>query len=398
MNLALHALSALLVAIAPPAEAAAQSSAAQQQASPFREQLLELGFDAASAIPAKPHERDRSLVQQEVGSTAVELGLVARAMACAKSMEGWRRGVVYGDLAIDAAKAGRTDPARTFAQYAIDSTGSAKDWQRDTVRVKVAQAMVWLGDDAAAGNLEKGVGEPEQGKVRAARVARGNGADFDDQMAEAERLVATGNFDLVRNALATCVELAQRAKGDEARWSRIVALTEGSVGKTARDIQLRAFLRLAEVRMQQGAPERAKELAARAVAIRDGSRWTTDFALPIAADIARTLSRIGDSVGARAEIDRALALFESDKARVADIFRAGALRPVAEALVVLGDSARARTVFETAIEEGALNPNARPRAMDLAQTCASLARAGIEPDAAMWERLRALRAGLVDPW
>jgi tetratricopeptide (TPR) repeat protein len=306
--------------------------------------------------------------------------------------------VVYGDLAIDAAKAGRSDAARTFTQYAIDSTGGAKDWQRDAVRVKVAQAMVWLGDDAAAGKLEQGVGEPEQGKVGAAIAARGGTAGFDEQMSAAEKLVATRNFDLVRNALATVTELAREAKGDEARWSRIVALAEDTAGKTARDIQLRAFLRLAEARARQGAPERAKELAARAIAIRDGARWTTESALPLAADIACTLVRIGDPDAARGEIDGALALFESDKAKVADIFRAGALRPVAEALVVLGDAPRARAVFAEAIEEGARNPNARPRAMDLAQTCASLARAGVEPDAAMWSRLREIRAGLAEPW
>ena len=49
-------------------------------------------------------------------------------------------------------------------------------------------------------------------------------------------------------------------------------------------------------------------------------------------------------------------------------------------------------------EGGALNPNARPRAEDLAQTTASLARSAIEPDAAMGKRRREIRAGLVEPW
>lgn len=364
----------------------------------FRDELLDLGFDAASAIPVNPHERDRALVQEAVATTAVGTGLQLRAMAYAKSIDGWRRGVVYGELALDAAKSGRADAARTFARFAVDALGGAKDWQCDMVKVKVAQAMTWLGDESSAAELEKGVGEPEQGKVRSARVERGDGADFDEQIAAAERAVATKNFDLTRNALETCVLLAGKSSGREERWTRILALCEEASGKTTRDIQLRVFLQLAEVRHAQGSTERARGLVDRAIAIREGSRWMADFALPISADIARTLHRIGDDAAARAELERALGSFEAERARIADIFRAGALRPVAEAFARLGDESRARAVFTEAIEEASRNPNARPRAMDLAQNCASLARAGIEPDAAMWSRLRAIRSALVAPW
>jgi hypothetical protein len=81
-----------------------------------------------------------------------------------------------------------------------------------------------------------------------------------------------------------------------------------------------------------------------------------------------------------------------------DVFRAEARRPAAEALAAMGAVDRAREVFAALIEEGAVNPNARPRAEDLALTAASLARAGIEPDEAMWARLRGIREGLVAPW
>lgn len=388
-----------LAATAPaiPAQDAAAAAADRAKAG-FRDELLDLGFEAASAIPVKPHDRDRALVQEAVATTAVGIGLQLRAMAYANSIDGWRRGVVYGELALDAAKSNRAEAARTFARFAVDSLGGAKDWQCDLVKVKVAQAMTWLGDDSSAAELEKGVGEPEQGKVRSTRVERGDGADFDEQIAAAERAVATKNFDLTRNALETCVLLAGKSSGREDRWTRIVALCEEASGKTTRDIQLRVFLRLAEVRHAQGSTSGARELVARAVAIREGSRWMADFALPIAADVARTMHRIGDDAAARAELERAIGTFEADKEKIADVFRAGALRPAAEAFAFLGDQARARAIFTEAIEEASRNPNSRPRAMDLAQNCAALARAGIEPDAAMWSRLRAIRSGLDAPW
>ena len=382
---------------AQPSVAASTASTPSQAASPADE-LLVLGFDAASAIPKQPHAKDRAASQEVIGTTAIEAGIPLRAMVVAKEMDSWRAGVVYGDLAIDAARQGRADSARTFARFALGSIGTAQDWQRDRVRVKVAQAYAWLGDDAGAADLEKGVGEPEQGKVRSARVARGTGADFDEQMASAETAVATKNFDLTLNALETCVQLARKSAGNEEHWRRIQALVDGSSEKITRDIQLRTYLRLADIRLEQGSVEQARKLIASAVALRDGARWLPDSALPLAADLARRMHAAGDTEAARRELDAALAEFESSKAKVADIFRAGALRPAAEALVAIGDPERARAVFRQAIEEGALNPNARPRAMDLAQTCASLARAGMAPDEAMWARLRALRAGLVAPW
>jgi hypothetical protein len=80
------------------------------------------------------------------------------------------------------------------------------------------------------------------------------------------------------------------------------------------------------------------------------------------------------------------------------MFRAGALRPLAEAYHALGDRDAALSVYKLAVEEGALNPNARPRAMDLSATCLSLAQSACEPDAELRERLAEMRAGLGSPW
>lgn len=357
-----------------------------------------LGFDAASSIPEKPHAKDRAVVQESVGCAAVEAGFRDRAMGFAKNTSGWRAGMVWSELALDAVRNGRSDAARTFSRFALDAAADGLQWQQDRVKVRVAQVHAWLGEDAAAAELEKGVGEAEQGKVRAATVARGKGEDFDAQLALADQAIATRNFDLTVNAFDTCVELAAKCAGDEQRWERIVALVDKGAGGAPRDIHIKTFLRLADARVAQGAKDKARDLVKRAAALRDAARWMPDSALPLSADIARRLHAVGDAAEAKAEIGRGLADFEASQARVADIFRAAALRPAAEALVVLGDLARAKAVYAQAIEEGARNPNARPRAMDLAQTCASLARSGIAVDDATLARLRAIRAGLVDPW
>jgi hypothetical protein len=50
------------------------------------------------------------------------------------------------------------------------------------------------------------------------------------------------------------------------------------------------------------------------------------------------------------------------------------------------------------IEEGAENPNARPRAEDLVETLLSMAQVGFEPEPKLIERIEEITAGLRDPW
>jgi hypothetical protein len=64
----------------------------------------------------------------------------------------------------------------------------------------------------------------------------------------------------------------------------------------------------------------------------------------------------------------------------------------------LGDRADAEACFAAALEDGALNPNARPRAEDLCLTLLSMARCGFAPTDSMDRRIDAIRAGLADPW
>jgi hypothetical protein len=108
--------------------------------------------------------------------------------------------------------------------------------------------------------------------------------------------------------------------------------------------------------------------------------------------------RAGDRDQARRDLDQALALFDSQRKGIVDIFRAGALRAVAEAYQSMGDDRTALRVYKKAVEEGVANPNSRPRAEDLSATCRSMALKGVEPDAELWARIRHIQSGLGQPW
>lgn len=403
-----HSAIVVLALLNPPSAASAPQAAVEASpsdsspsdsslAKPHQVELLELGFDAASRIPGNPHERDRARVQETVARTAFQLGLKTRSAAMANQIANWRKGTIFADLAVDAARAGRADAAETFSRFARNAVGGAQQWQSERVLARLAEAQVVLGKSAEALETEKKFGESEKGKVTAA-LAQLPDADFDAILAEAERAFATGNFELTANALEICARLGERNDADDARWSRIEDLVGRAKGKVAREIHIRSYLRLADARIARQAPAAARALVERAKALRDEVRWTPDSELPLTAEIARRLAAAGDRDAAIAELDKGLESFRSNERLVADIFRAGALCPAAEALVALGEEERARAVYRAAIEAGALNPNARPRAEDLAQTAASLARSGIEPDEATWARLRAIRDGLTDPW
>ena len=89
---------------------------------------------------------------------------------------------------------------------------------------------------------------------------------------------------------------------------------------------------------------------------------------------------------------------DAERERIAPIFRASALRPIAETYQSMGDNAAALALYKRVVEEGANNKNARPRAEDLSATCRSMALNAAEPDSELWARLREISAGLCNPW
>jgi hypothetical protein len=108
--------------------------------------------------------------------------------------------------------------------------------------------------------------------------------------------------------------------------------------------------------------------------------------------------RAGEEDQARSDLGAALATYEGERARIVDIYRAGVLIPLAEAYHAMGDAASAVGTYRRAVEEAVLNPNSRPRAEALVAICCSMAVRGVEPDAALAERMRQVHDGLGQPW
>jgi hypothetical protein len=366
---------------------------------PWRVDLLELAFDAATAIPASPHAKDRARAQEAVAAAWLELDEPGRALGCLEATEGWRRGAGYADVALYFARQGRIAEAERTLELAAHVADGVEDWRRDNVRVRIARVRARLGQDREAAALEAGVCDAETGKLAGVRTTAIDPAAFDAGVREVDRLLATGSFDVRRNALDSCTDLYDRFYGDAAERSLLEARIKSAWGDLPIFVQLDLLMKLA--RSALGHSDRATALALvnEAQALFEGAAWPLEYRIPLAGQLAGLRYRAGDPERALADATAALALFDaSGRDEIVDIFRARTLHPLAEAFQAMDQGVAALAVYRRAVEEGAVNPNSRPRAEDLAATCRSMAVHGTEPDADLWARIRGIREGLGPPW
>jgi tetratricopeptide (TPR) repeat protein len=155
---------------------------------------------------------------------------------------------------------------------------------------------------------------------------------------------------------------------------------------------------LAGIALDHGDRAKALELVNAAQKSFDEHDWPTENHVPTVANIIKLRFRAADEAKARSDADAALKFYQDNRDKIVNIYRAGALRPLAEAYQTMGDTATAKSVYATALNEGTENPNSRPRAEDLSATCVSMALNGVEPDEAMWTRIRQIQGGLASPW
>jgi len=367
--------------------------------------LVELAFDAASAVPAYPHAKTRSKLQADGVGACLELGQTALAeQLLARSDADWRQGVGQADLAIALAARGGKEQARAALDRArkladtVLQDENPQQWRRDRVRARIARAWVVLGDEQQATEFAKGL-EPNEAATLARDSADLIKADgLDACLRGVDSTFTVGDFDQVAAALGTCAKLYERCYDDVEHRKQLAQRVRSGYAKLPLQVRLELVCGLVDVALRRGDRQEAKDVAGDLPALMARVDWLPEQRLAWLARIGALRWRAGDEAGGRADLDTAVADYESQRDRIVDMFRAGVLREQAAAWHVLGDDARALAAFRRAVDEGAHNPNARPRAEDLVATCLLIARTGVAPDAGLSARLRAVRAGLRDPW
>ncbi|MEQ1892531.1 MAG: hypothetical protein ABL998_08330 [Planctomycetota bacterium] len=380
-----------------------------------RVRLLELAFECASAIPDAPHRKTRARTQEEVLAIALELGQARLVSTSVERIDNWRRGVVQAELAAYCAEHGPESAVEPYLARAEAEAArcaallggpepedqvfeSPQDWHRERILGQIARLRAVRGEDAEAARLEQGASDAESGHAALGRAERLGPDEIEPQLASLREAARIGNFELARGALAVVARLHARFYEQAELRTRLEQEIRAGWRPVPLPERLEVLGTLVESALEHADTAHARELLAEARTALAGGNWEPDGRLPFDARLAGLRHRAGETAEARADLETGLAFYMAERAKLVDIFRADALRPLAETFALVGDAARASELYGRALGEGLVNPNACPRAEDLIATALSMARVGFEPDAALWKRLEEARTGLVAPW
>jgi tetratricopeptide (TPR) repeat protein len=285
-----------------------------------------------------------------------------------------------------------------YLEKAAQVAEQIEGWRKDRIRVRIAETHTWLGRSRQAQAFAAGVEDSQTGKVARVEAMICPADSFDERTKTLEALVSAESFDIVRNALEAYLELYGRFHADAERRTLVEKKIRTSWGKMPTSVQIDLLMEWAESSLAHEDRPKALELVHEAKTMVDSTIWQPRLGIPVRARLAALLFRAGDEEQARIGARDALNIFDANREKIVNIYRAEVLRSVAEAHQAMGETDIARGLYKRAIEAGIENPNSRPRAEDLTATCCSMALHAVEPGAKLLSRIREIRDGLGDPW
>ena len=399
--IALFSMASPSLAISP-ADAQLQlpSDIKDQPIDDYRKQLLQMAFEAASMIPLYPHIKDRARLQEQIVGACLDLDQPVKALRYSKEIPNWRRGAAYADVAIYCAK---HDGSGEGLQPILDratvvAQNAGQDWRVHHVKVKIAQVHALLGRDDKATEMGTDVVDSEQGKVETIQAMRDDAEAFNRHSELLDKLIESEVFDRKQNALTGYVRLFGRHYEHADRRAKAEKTVIDGMSNMPIFLRIEWLVEMASHAADHNDRQKAVDLLNQAQTLMDHAEWRLRFELPLRARLIKVQYRLGDEEGARNAATTALARFKADPAQITNIWRAESLRPFAEVYAAMGDREAAQDVYRLVLEQAVINPNSRPRAEDLAETCLSMARAGVKPDEALWAQIAKVKRNLSDPW
>jgi tetratricopeptide (TPR) repeat protein len=364
----------------------------------WRREELANAMRVASSFQSKSHVRVKSRMQREVAATALDVGMESLAVSYANEIADWRRGEVLALAAQAMARCGDRRGAESCLALAAQELVNAQDWMRERLTSQIAVAYALLGETEKARSLGAQVAPELTGSVEATLSGQASIGELDRQSDAFDAAIATQSMDVVRSGIDGHFAVWSRVRGDAARSARAEKAIRGAAAGLPEELQIGVRLRLADALVSAGRVDDARTEVGEALRILQSRERLPDVEGPLARDVAEAQVRHGDPAGARRLLLDRVGRFERAPADMVDIERADYLRPLAEALHALGDDTEARRVWLLALDAGAVNVNARPRAEDLCLTRLSMIRAGVEPTSEMRSRMAAIESGLKAPW
>jgi tetratricopeptide (TPR) repeat protein len=378
--------------------AAAETSAlASSTTAPAGLPLLDYAFRFASTIADDP--KDKAKAQELALGDFAAAGALDEAVRRAEGVEGWRRGVVYADLATALAREGRAEEARGLLLKAEAVRAAVSGWQNPRISAHVAEALAVLGDGDRARDLVSGLAAEDPGQY-AGRSATTEAVGFavrGDVERAMERLASlSGNDDLDVAWWRTSGYLTLARQDGVPRKTRLAALQAARTSADRLPVTRRveARLGLAEEYARLGRHGDGRKVAAAAAADVETLAGEDPERIPLLTGLGRAWAKVGEAGRA----GTALAEAEALVGEALSIDRPGLLARVASGYRLIPDGARARQLDERAFAAAEGLALSRPRALALAAICRQMGRDGVALDGPLRSRLDALLAGLGDPW
>lgn len=365
----------------------------------FQTHLLQTAFDVATAIPVYPHIKDRSKMQEAVVTASLQLHQPQRAYRDLQQIGNWRRGSATADYAFYCVEQGFTSGVQHQLDLAEKISETAdQDWRRDRIKVRISQTHLLLGHAGQSAQFAAGIENSESGKVEQVEAQLCSAENFDEFFGQVTNLISAGDFDLGKNSLYAMAELFGQFYDTPERRDSVEGAIRNLWNPMPLFIRIELLEKMAGFALGRNDSPKALELINDAQAITDSATWPLDYEVPASARRAALRFRAGDTERALADLTQTLEQFNQRQDEVVNIYRCETLLPVAEAFKTAGDTAMALTVYKQALEAAVLNPNSRPQAEDITALCLSMALHEVEPDAALWDRLKELQNNLGDPW
>ena len=377
---------------------ATQTPASPPLANLSRDDLLDLAFQISTSIPIEPFASDRARMQALVAQACIKNGSLIQAIQYASKIEGWRQGELFALIGQQYASANETQLACDFAARAMEVAATEIDWRRERIVIETAKLYLQLGDSTKASALVEGATQAELGKIEAARTAIVLQSQLDNQADMFDKAIATKNFDLARGAIEGYLVWLDRVSQDEIRTTRALKAIDDALLELPLDLQVKYGIDLADHLHKNLKRDLAILKLDKATEIFSATTFLPEDIAPLGAMIARARIRLGDESSARLLLQRLYSEYSTRREGIVNLRRATSLRALAEGFCELGDRDDAIACYNLALEEGTINPNARPRAEDLGATCISMAEYGISLTPDLKNRIDTIRSSLTYPW
>lgn len=364
---------------------------------------LRMSYDGAASMPEVPHLKNRCRFQEAATVAAIPLTDPVTIASWADGIHNWRRGAVYGQLALHLAQEGDEDGARKYLDTAMALEAAATEesvqgWRRDTIRLWIAKTYLELGDLEKAAKVQQVIGEAEAAQLARAAAAFIDLDTVDDQIALCVEISKTGDLDRVRGALGAVAAFYGRLYEDAERRESIETIVREGSAKIPVFPRIELLEVLAEADLAHGKKESCRAKVAEISDFVMQNNWSAEEQVGLRARLASWYARLGDKEKGVEVADEALARYDEISESILSIWRGRAIRPLAEAYHALGEELTASKLYERALVEAVVNPNSRPRAEELMEITVSIARTGLKPSEDLMAAVKRTRGQLGAPW